>query len=116
MPGTFSKLGLVIIFATFVMTLALFLFLPEEIPVHFSGSSVAWSDKWSVLGIGALFAIPTLSIILCGFIYLLIPTLRRIAEETKQPFPKSVDKLVPSIAIFLLIIQILIVGLMLVNI
>jgi Protein of unknown function (DUF1648). len=116
MNGTFSKWGLVIVFITYAMTLVVFLLLPEEIPVHFSGSSTSWADKWSLLGIAALFAIPTVSAVMCGFMDFLIPVIRSVAKDTNQAVPKYMDLIVPLMAISLLILQISIIGLIMANI
>jgi uncharacterized membrane protein len=118
MSKVIYKLGLIVAFAPLVVSFAVFPFLPETIPTHFTGATQdAWSGKWSTIGIMALFMLPVISLVLYGFLYLLDPTTHRIAYANGKPIdPKHWAILLLSVAVALLIIHIWIVGLMLSNI
>jgi len=57
-------------------------------------------------------------LIMCGLLYLGMPTIRLVAKETGQSpkNPKNIDMLVPAVALVFLIVQIFIVCLILINI
>ena len=111
MPGTLPRIGLIIAFIPLAISLIVFPFLPEVIPVHFMGSSASWSDKWGAVGIMALFFLPLLSLTMCGLFYLATPTMHCISEETKEEDydPKHIDMIVPICSLLSLIFHILIV-------
>jgi uncharacterized membrane protein len=117
---TLSKIGLVIAFIPLVISLCVFPFLPESIPVHFAPSAPnAWADKWSGAGITAMFILPLMSIILCGILYRVTPALNRMSKEIKGEIynkkltERTLEIIVPLIATVLLIAHIGIIGLIL---
>ncbi|MDR2699198.1 MAG: DUF1648 domain-containing protein [Candidatus Methanoplasma sp.] len=119
MPQTLHKIGLIIAFIPLAISLVVFPLLPDTIPTHFSsGTPDAWSDKWGAFGITALFALPLMSLVMCGILYRTAPSWYRIAGEAGQAFknPKHMEMIIPSVAALILIMHIMTVCLLLNNV